>query len=299
MTEPRPMGTVLTAMVTPMHDDGTIDIDSAIAVANYLIDHGSDGLVVSGTTGEAPTTHAPEKLELTTALVEAVGDRAFIVAGAGSNDTAHAVMMAEQAQECGADGVLALTPYYSKPSQLGVLAHFEAIASSTDLPIMLYDIPGRTAMPIADATLDAIARRDNVVAVKDATGDVAQARERIERTGLAWYSGDDPLTLDFLRAGAVGVVSVASHVIGESIARMVAAHEAGDPSAADAEFASHLPIIDVIMGDGLGAVTAKASMQALGVTSSRHMRLPHVAFDDAEYGEFVTRLRAAGVPLTP
>ncbi|MFW2513577.1 4-hydroxy-tetrahydrodipicolinate synthase [Demequina sp. SO4-13] len=298
MTQPRPMGTVLTAMVTPMNQDGTLDIAGAIDVANYLLDHGSDGLVVSGTTGEAPTTHAPEKLELTKALVEAVGERAFIVAGAGSNDTAHAVMMAEQAEECGADGVLALTPYYSKPSQLGVLAHFEAIASATGLPIMLYDIPGRTAMPIGDDALDAIARRDNVVAVKDATGDVTQARERIERTGLAWYSGDDPLTLDFLRAGAVGVVSVASHVIGESIARMVAAHEVGDAATADAELAAQLPIIELLMGGGLGAVTAKAAMQALGVTSSRHMRLPHVAFDDAEYGEFVTRLRAVGVPLT-
>lgn len=298
MTEPRPMGTVLTAMVTPMNEDGTLDIDAAVKVANYLIDHGSDGLVISGTTGEAPTTHAPEKYELTTALVEAVGDRAFIVAGAGSNDTAHAVMMTEQAQQCGAHGVLALTPYYSKPSQLGILAHFEAIASSTDLPIMLYDIPGRTARPIADATLDAIAQRDNVVAVKDATEDLAQAKDRIERTGLAWYSGDDPLSLEFLRVGAVGVVSVASHVVGESIARMIAAHSAGDLDAAQAEFDSQRSVIDAIMGRDPGAVTAKAAMQALGVTSSRHMRLPHVAFDDIEYDAFVARLRAAGVPVT-
>ena len=297
MTGTRPLGTVLTAMVTPMHDDGTLDIDGAITVAEHLLAHGSDGLVVSGTTGEAPTTHAPEKVELTTALVEAVGDRATIVAGAGSNDTAHAVMMAEQAQECGAHGVLALTPYYSKPSQVGVLAHFEAIAAATDLPIMLYDIPGRTAMPIGDAALDAIAARDNVVALKDATGDVAQAKARIERTGLAWYSGDDPLTLDFLRAGAVGTVSVVSHVVGESIARMIAAHDAGDDAAAQAELDSQMPVIDALMGGGLGAVTAKAAMHALGVIDSRHMRLPHVAFDDAELGDLVARLRAAGVPI--
>ncbi|MDE0573369.1 4-hydroxy-tetrahydrodipicolinate synthase [Demequina sp. B12] len=297
MTDQRPLGTVLTAMVTPMHDDGSIDIDGAVKVAEYLLAHGSDGLVISGTTGEAPTTHAPEKVELTTALVEAVGDRATIIAGAGSNDTAHAIMMAQQAQECGAHGVLALTPYYSKPSDVGVLAHFEAIAGATDLPIMLYDIPGRTAKPISDRVLDAIAERENVVAVKDATGDIAQARDRIARTGLAWYSGDDPLTLDFLRAGAVGVVSVASHAIGESIARMIAAHDAGDDAAAQAELDSQQAAIEAIMGGGLGAVTAKAAMEALGVIASRHMRLPHVTFDDAEYTSFVALLRQAGVPV--
>ncbi|WP_061960403.1 4-hydroxy-tetrahydrodipicolinate synthase [Demequina flava] len=299
MDDMRPMGTVLTAMVTPMHDDGSLDIDGAIKVAEYLLAHGSDGLVVSGTTGEAPTTHAPEKLELTTALVEAVGDRATIVAGAGSNDTAHAVMMAQQAQECGADGVLALTPYYSKPSDLGVLAHFEAVAGATDLPVMLYDIPGRTAKPISDTVLDAIAERSNVVAVKDATGDIDQAKARIERTGLDWYSGDDPLTLEFLRAGAVGVVSVASHVVGESIARMVAAHSAGEPEKAAAEFMSHAGAIDAVMGGGLGAVTAKSAMYALDLIGSRHMRLPHVSFDDAEYAEYVALLRDAGVPVEP
>lgn len=297
MNDQRPLGTVLTAMVTPMHDDGSIDIDGAVKVAEYLLAHGSDGLVISGTTGEAPTTHAPEKVELTTALVEAVGDRATIIAGAGSNDTAHAIMMAQQAQECGAHGVLALTPYYSKPSDVGVLAHFEAIAGATDLPIMLYDIPGRTAKPISDRVLDAIAERENVVAVKDATGDIAQARDRIARTGLAWYSGDDPLTLDFLRAGAVGVVSVASHAIGESIARMIAAHDAGDDAAAQAELDSQQAAIEAIMGGGLGAVTAKAAMEALGVIASRHMRLPHVTFDDAEYTSFVALLRQAGVPV--
>ena len=141
MNDPRPLGTVLTAMVTPMHADGTIDIDSTIVLANHLLDHGSDGLVISGTTGEAPTTHAPEKLELTRALVEAVGHRATLIAGAGSNDTAHAVMMAQQATEAGVDGVLALVPYYSKPSQKGIVAHLSAIAGATELPGMLYDIP--------------------------------------------------------------------------------------------------------------------------------------------------------------
>lgn len=297
MTE-APFGTVLTAMVTPMHADGSLDIEGAIAVAEFLLDHGSDGLVVSGTTGEAPTTHAPEKVELTTALVEAVGDRATILAGAGSNDTAHAVMMAEQAEACGADGVLALTPYYSKPSQRGVLAHFRAIADAVDLPIMLYDIPGRTALAIGDDTLDAIAEHPNVVALKDATGKPAAAADKIARTGLAWYSGDDPLTLDFLAAGAVGVVSVVSHAVGDSIARMVAAHQAGDQEAAAAEMEHQRPVIEAIMGGGVGAVTAKAAMQALGLLSGRHMRLPHVPLDDDEYADLQAALRRSGVAVT-
>lgn len=293
----RPFGTVLTAMVTPMNDDGSVDLEGAQRVAKYLVDHGSDGLVISGTTGEAPTTHAPEKEDLTRAVVEAVGERAMVVAGAGSNDTAHAVMMAAQAQECGAHGVLALTPYYSKPSQAGVVAHFEAICDASDLPVMLYDIPGRTALAIGDDAIDQISAFPTVKAVKDATGDVAQAKSRIERTGLAWYSGDDPLTLEFLRVGAVGVVSVASHAIGEVLARMIAAHDAGDTAAAEAAHDEAMPVIEAMMGGGLGAVTAKATMQALGVIESRRMRLPHLAADAGEYDYLRAALKAAGVTL--
>ncbi len=292
-----PLGTVVTAMVTPMHEDGSLDLDGAIAAANYLLEHGSDALVISGTTGEAPTTHAPEKVELTEALVEAVGDRATIIAGAGSNDTVHAVRMAEQAAEAGADAILALTPYYSKPSQRGVLAHFDAIIDATDLPVMIYDIPGRTALAVSDWVLDELATRETVVAVKDATGNVPQAAERIERTGLAWYSGDDGLTLDFLKAGAVGTVSVAAHAAGDSISRMVHAYLEGDVATAEAEFAAHLPIIDAVMGGGLGAVTAKAAMYALGVIDSQHMRLPHVVLETHEYADFTAALRAAGVAV--
>lgn len=297
MNESRPLGTVLTAMVTPMHADGSIDIDSAIALANHLLDHGSDGLVISGTTGEAPTTHAPEKLELTTALVEAVGHRGTIIAGAGSNDTAHAVMMAQQAQEAGAHGVLALVPYYSKPSQKGVVAHLSAIAGATDLPVMLYDIPGRTGIALTDGSLDELAEVSNIVANKDATGDVNAAKDRIARTGLAWYSGDDPLTLEFLRAGAAGVVSVSAHVAGERIAAMIAAHDSGDTAAADSLHEELLPVHDAIF-NGPGASNAKAAMELLGVIPGRHMRLPLLPLDDDELAALASALRAAGVSIT-
>lgn len=291
----RPFGTVLTAMVTPMFDDGTIDLEGAQRLARHLVDRGSDGLVISGTTGEAPTTHAPEKEDLTRAIVEAVGDRATVVAGAGSNDTAHAVMMAAQAQECGADGVLALTPYYSKPSQAGVVAHFEAICDASDLPVMIYDIPGRTALAIGDDAFEQIAQLPTVKALKDATGDVAQAKARIGRSDVAWYSGDDPLTLEFLRVGAVGVVSVVSHVAGLWVRDMIAAHEAGDAALADELNARIAPLTEAVMSPGPGATMAKAGMQALGVLSGRHMRLPLLPATSQEYDSLTAVLGTAGL----
>ena len=296
MNSSRPFGTVLTAMVTPMHSDGTIDIDSAIALANYLLDHGSDGLVVHGTTGEAPTTHAPEKLDLTTALVEAVGHRATIVAGAGSNDTAHAVMMAEHAEQAGADGVLALVPYYSKPSQKGIVAHLSAIAAASTLPVMLYDIPGRTGVALTDDSFDALAEVSTILANKDATGNPPAAKDRIARTGLAWYSGDDPLTLELLREGAVGAVTVSGHVVGERIAAMIAAHDAGATALADQLHEEMLPVHDAIF-NGPGAANAKAAMELLGVIPGRHMRLPLVPLDDDEVSALASVLRGAGVPF--
>lgn len=290
-----PFGAVLTAMVTPMNDDGAIDYDVAARLATHLVDRGCDGIVVSGTTGESPTTHAPEKVELITTVKAAVGDRATVVAGAGSNDTAHAVRMAEQAQQAGADGLLSVTPYYSKPSQRGVVAHFRAIAGATDLPLMLYDIPGRAGIPIGDEAIDALAEHPRIVAVKDATGNVEQARARIARTGLAWYSGDDALTLDFLKVGGVGVVSVTAHVIADTLARMCAAHLAGETAAAEAAEVQSRAVDHIIMGAGLGAVYAKAALQLAGVIPSRAMRLPQVPLDDAEYAALRDALVAAKV----
>ncbi|MFV0633202.1 4-hydroxy-tetrahydrodipicolinate synthase [Demequina sp.] len=296
MTISRPFGTVLTAMVTPLHDDGAIDLDSAAALAKYLVAHGSDGLVLSGTTGEAPTTHVPEKIDLIHAVRDAVGSDVTILTGAGSNDTAHAVRMAEQGAEAGVDGILALVPYYSKPSQKGIVAHLSAIAAASAVPVMLYDIPGRTGVALADDSLDALAELDTVVANKDATGAVEPAKDRIARTGLAWYSGDDPLTLDFLRAGASGVVSVSAHVAGERIAAMIAAHDAGDTARAEALHQELLPVHTAIF-NGPGAANAKAAMQLLGVIPSRHMRLPLLALDDEEFASLADALSAAGVAL--
>jgi len=291
----RPFGAVLTAMVTPMRSDGSIDLDGAQRLATHLIDNGHDGIVVSGTTGESPTTHAPEKVDLIHAVKEAVGSRATIVAGAGSNDTAHAVRMAEQAAEAGADALLSVTPYYSKPSQRGVIAHFRAVAAATDLPVMLYDIPGRTGIPIGDDAIDSLAHVETIVAVKDATGNVAQAKDRIARTGLAWYSGDDHLTLDFIRAGGSGVVSVAGHVVGPVLARMFAAADSGDFAAAEAADREAEPIVQAVMGAGLGAVYAKAAVHAMGIIESRFVRLPQVPLDDDEFARLRSALVSAGI----
>ncbi|MCB2413718.1 4-hydroxy-tetrahydrodipicolinate synthase [Demequina sp. TTPB684] len=291
-----PFGTVLTAMVTPMHDGGAIDLASSQRLAKYLVSRGCDGLVLSGTTGEAPTTHAPEKVDLLRAVREAVGPDITILTGAGSNDTAHAVRMAEQGEENGADGILALTPYYSKPTQAGVVAHIRAILGATSLPVMIYDIPGRTAVAMSDWALDELSGHDRVVAVKDATGNANAAKERIERSGLAWYSGDDPLTLDFLRAGAVGVVSVSSHIASREIAAMIAAFNAGDTAEAERIHEALLPVHAAIF-NGPGATHAKSAMHWAGVIPSRAMRLPLLPDSDAEYVALTVALEAAG--MTP
>ena len=290
----RPFGTVLTAMVTPLHEGGAIDLATSQKLAKYLVSRGCDGLVLSGTTGEAPTTHSPEKVDLLRAVREAVGPDITILTGAGSNDTAHAVRMAEQGAENGADGILALTPYYSKPTQAGVVAHFRAILGATGLPVMIYDIPGRTALALSDWALDELAAHPRIVAVKDATGNVGAAKERIARTGLAWYSGDDPLTLDFLRAGAVGVVSVSSHIASREIAAMIAAFEAGDNAEAERIHEALLPVHAAVF-NGPGATNAKSAVYWAGVIPSRAMRLPLLPASDAEYGALTAALEAAGM----
>jgi len=290
----RPFGTVLTAMVTPMHEGGAVDLAASQRLAKYLVSRGSDGLVLSGTTGEAPTTHAPEKVDLLRAVREAVGPDVTILTGAGSNDTAHAVRMAEQGAENGADGILALTPYYSKPTQAGIVAHFRAIVGATALPVLVYDIPGRTGVAIGEWAYDELAAMSRIVAVKDATGDVVAAKARIERTGLAWYSGDDPLTLDFLRAGAVGVVSVSSHIASREIAAMIAAFDAGDTAEAERIHEALLPVHAAVF-NGPGATNAKSAMYWAGVIPSRAMRLPLLPASDAEYVALTAALEAAGM----
>lgn len=292
----RPFGAVLSAMVTPMTQDGAVDLAAAVALAKHLVDEaGHDGLVLNGTTGEAPTTHAPEKAELVAAVVEAVGDRAYIVAGAGSNDTAHAVRMAEQAAEAGAHGLLVVSPYYSRPSQPGLVAHITTVADSTDLPVMVYDVPARAGVRMAPATIDALAAHDRIVAMKDATGDIAAAADGAARTGLAWYSGDDAVTLPFLAHGACGVVGVATQVVGRQFAAMVAAWDAGDHAEALRIYRTTIPAIQAINGPGFQAVFAKAALQVLGLLGSRAVRLPYVPASDDDVEGIRAGLRAAGL----
>lgn len=292
---PRPFGALLTAMVTPMASDGSVDVAAGVALAKHLVEHGHDGVVLNGTTGEAPTTHAPEKAELVRAVVEAVGDRALVVAGAGSNDTAHAVRMAEQAADAGAHGLLVVTPYYSRPSQEGVYRHTVAVADATDLPVMLYDVPGRTAVRYAPETLDRLAEHPRIVAVKDATGDPQTALRHIARTGLAWYSGDDGLLLPFLAVGAVGLVSMSAHLVGDELAAVIRAFDDGDVAKARALFVELLPVIDVVCGSGNGALRCKTALHLLGLIPSATMRLPHVGADAAETEHVRDVLASAGL----
>ncbi|GAB2460009.1 4-hydroxy-tetrahydrodipicolinate synthase [Xylanimonas ulmi] len=290
----RPFGAVLTAMVTPMAADGTVDLEAARRLAVWLVDHGCDGIVLNGTTGEAPTTHAPEKADLVAAVVDAVGDRATVLAGAGSNDTAHAARMAQQAAQAGADGLLVVSPYYSRPSQEGLARHFETVADAGGKPVMLYDVPGRTGVRVSAQAYERVARHPLIVATKDASGDVAAVAGLSASTGLAWYSGDDALLLPFLAHGGAGVVSVAAHAVPGAFAQAVAAWDAGDTAGALAAFRAALPAITALNGAGFQAVMAKAAVEALGVVTGRTVRLPLVAASDDEAAAVRASLVDAG-----
>jgi 4-hydroxy-tetrahydrodipicolinate synthase len=290
-----PFGRVLTAMVTAFHEDGSVDLEGTARVAEYLVDHGNDGLVVSGTTGESPTTSTDEDGAILRAVIEAVGDRATVVAGVGTNNTAHSVELAEQAQKLGADGTLVVTPYYSKPTQEGLLAHFRAVAAAADLPVMLYDIPGRSSIAIAADTYHRIAEDERVVAVKDAVGDLARGVRLMRETGLAFYSGDDVLNLGWLTHGAAGVVSVVGHVAGQRYADMADAVSRGDLTTALDTYRSLGPLVDLVMTRVQGAMMAKAAMQLVGVLPNRTMRLPLVPAPDELVAELRTVLQGLGL----
>jgi len=278
---PAPFGRVLTAMVTAFHDDGSVDLDGTARVAEHLADHGHDGVVVSGTTGESPTTSTEEDGRILRAVVEAVGDRLTVVAGVGTNNTAHSVELAVQAEKVGAHGLLVVTPYYSKPTPEGVAAHFEAVAEASGLPVMLYDIPGRTGIPIAETTYHRVAAHERIVAVKDAVGDLPRGVRIMSETGLSFYSGDDVLNLAWLTHGGCGVVSVVGHVAGERYSAMVDAVDRGDLRSALETYRELQPVVTAIMTTAQGAMTAKAAMQLLGVLPNRNVRLPLVPVDDA------------------
>lgn len=226
-----PLGRVLTAMVTPMTPDGSVDLDATARLATYLVEAGNDGLVVNGTTGESATTTDAEKVRIVQAVVEAVGSRARVIAGVGTNDTAHTIELARQAHGAGADALLVVTPYYNKPPQEGLLAHFTAVADATPLPNVLYDIPGRSGVPIATDTLIRLGAHPRIVAVKDAKADFWGATKVLAQTDLIWYSGNDADNLLHLANGASGFVGVTSHVAARQYGAMIAAWEAGTPPA--------------------------------------------------------------------
>ena len=269
-----PFGRLLTAMVTPMTADGALDDEGIATLATYLVDQGNDGLVVSGTTGESPTTTDEEKERIIRAVVEAVGDRATVVAGVGTYDTAHSVELARSAEKAGAQGLLVVTPYYSKPPQAGLLAHFRQVADATALPVMLYDIPARSGVAIATDTMQRLAGHDRIVAVKDAKGDLYETATVLATTDLAVYSGEDALNLPLFAIGAVGAVSVVGHVCADRYAAMIRAVDAGDLVEARRINASVLPAVRGVMTRTQGAIMAKAALELTGVLPRRTTRPP-------------------------
>jgi 4-hydroxy-tetrahydrodipicolinate synthase len=288
MTTAAPFGRLLTAMATAFHDDGSVDLDATARIAHHLVENGNDGVVVSGTTGESPTTSVAEDGQILQAVVDAVGDRASVIAGVGTNATAHSVELAEQAAKIGADGVLLVTPYYSKPSPAGVLIHFRSVAQATDLPVMLYDVPGRTGLPIARVTYERASELPTVTSVKEATGNPAQT-VLLTELGYSVYCGDDAATLGYLAYGADGLVSVVGHAAGRELKAMIEAFAQGNTAEALRIHTRLAPAFDAVMGvANYGATTAKAALELLGVLDNRNVRGPLVPLDDDE----VTALRA-------
>lgn len=287
-------GIVSVAMVTPFKPSGELDLDGVCAVADKLVSEGCDCVLTSGTTGESPTTHQPEKDTLVKEVRRVIGADKFLLAGAGSNDTAHAVRMGQAAEKQGADGLLVVSPYYNKPTQEGLYRHVRAIHDATSLPIMLYDIPGRTAVAFADETLERLAELPRVLAVKDATGDIEQGRRRMENTGLEYYSGDDGLNLAWLEAGARGVVSVVGHLLSGLYRDMAQAVAEGDSVLAQRLHQQAAPVVEAVMGGGQGATTVKSALQLLGVIDSDHPRLPLVSLSDTERQELAQALQNCG-----
>ncbi|CAB4951498.1 unannotated protein [freshwater metagenome] len=290
-----PFGRLLTAMATAFHEDGTVDLDATARIAAHLVDHGNDGLVVSGTTGESPTTSVAEDGEILRAVHGAVGDRAVVIAGVGTNSTAHSVELAEQAAKIGVDGVLLVSPYYNKPGQVGLRHHFGAVAEATDLPVMLYDVPGRTATTIELETYEAMRRYDHITSVKEASGLLARTAQLVDM-GYAVYSGDDANTLGYLAYGGVGLVSVVAHAASDQLASMISAWVDGDHPEALRIHTSLVPAFDAVMGvPNYGATTAKAALELLGVLDNRRVRGPLVALDDDEVTALRAGLAAAGL----
>jgi len=291
-----PFGRLMTAMITPMTLDGDVDYDGAARLAAYLVDDmRNEGLVVSGTTGEAPTTTDEEKSRLIKAVTEAVGDRATVLAGVGTNITAHTVELARQAEKAGARGLLVVTPYYNKPAQDALAAHFTAVADATGLPMLIYDIPSRTGMAVATDTLVRLAEHPRIVGVKDAKGDLAATSWVLRRSDLAYYSGDDPMNLPLWSVGGVGCVSVTAHVVGDRIFAMLEAFTAGHHAEAAELHRSMLPV-NVGLFRNQAAVLTKAALEMLGLPGGG-VRGPLLPASDAERHKLREDLTAGGVKL--
>ncbi|MBK0332662.1 4-hydroxy-tetrahydrodipicolinate synthase [Brachybacterium sp. MASK1Z-5] len=294
----RPFGTVGTAMVTPFTEDGsTLDLDAAQAVAAHLVAHGNDCLVVNGTTGESPTTSDAEKIALVRAVREAIGPGITLLAGVGSNDTRHSIELARAHADLDLQGLLVVTPYYSKPSQDGIIAHTEQVADATELPILLYDIPGRSGVPLAHETLLRLAQHERILAVKDAKGDLQQAALVTAQSDLVYYSGEDALNLAWLAVGAAGIVSVVGHVAGELEAQMVAAVQAGDLPAAQQLNRRLAPVVEAVMTRMPGAVAAKTALVLQGVLPHATVRGPLAPASAPQMAELRESLAAVeGIP---
>ena len=295
MSTQAPFGRLITAMITPFAKDGSIDWDGVATLATHLADHGHDAIAVNGTTGEAPTTKSSEKLEIIKVVKSTVGSRVKVLSGAGDNETSYTVEQAKRSADAGADGLLIVTPYYNKPPQAGIEAHFRAVASTTDLPIMMYDIPGRTGVEIESDTIVRLFELPNIVALKDAKGNLAATSDVIARCGIPVYSGDDILNLPFLSIGAVGFVSVCGHTVGSELRVMLDAWFTGDTARA---LEIHQKLIPVFKGTfkTQGAILTKAAMNLMGLPGGT-TRLPLVDATPAQIATLREDLIAGGVQL--
>ncbi|MHA7282389.1 4-hydroxy-tetrahydrodipicolinate synthase [Arthrobacter sp. TMS2-4] len=289
-----PFGSLVAAMVTPFTGDGAVDFDATAALAAKLVDDGCDGLVVSGTTGETSTLEDSEKEDLYRVVVDAVGDRARVIAGTGTNHTSHSVEMARRAERAGAHAQLVVTPYYNKPTQSGVLAHFAAVSEASDLPIMIYDIPGRSGIPIATETMLRLAENPRIGALKDAKADFSAITRVLASTDLDVYAGDDGLTLPWMAAGAVGVVSVSAQVATAAFRALVDAAAAGDLAEARRIHFELDPVVRAVMTHIPGAVSAKQILRLQGVLTNALVRLPLVEPDADELEPVLVDLAEAG-----
>lgn len=290
-----PFGRLLTAMITPFKEDLSIDWAGVEKLAKHLVSTGHDGIVVNGTTGEAPTTSDDEKIEIIKVVRKAVEGKAKIVAGAGNNETSHSVEQAEMAAAAGADGLLVVTPYYNKPPQAGIEAHFRAMADATKVPVMMYDIPGRTGVAIEPDTIVKLAAHPNIVALKDAKGDVASTSWVIKRCGIPVYSGDDILNLPLLSVGAVGFVSVCGHTVGADLRAMLDSWFNGDSGKA---LEIHQKLLPVYTGTfrTQGAILTKAALNLMGLPGGK-VRLPLVDATESQITQLREDLRAGGVKV--